>query len=168
MMTLAVLSLLVALVLFSMIFAVIRATVWAVGRIRRGEPLLASGPERVVPWGFGSVVLVILLWVSINVGVSNVYTTLTGGASRTPREFALAEVMLIVSLVNGGVLLTVPLLLKLTSGASLADIGLDARNLVRQCCIGAGAFLVVSPFVYAFNVVAALIWKATPHELEKM
>lgn len=178
--TLAILTLLVTLLLASMLVGIIRAGVWAVGRARRGEPLLPPVTRPAVPWGIGSVALVMLAWVAFSLAISILYSSLTGGsdakivdpaggpAKPIPRELTLAEVMLLVTLVNGVLLLTIPPLLRLTSGARLADLGFDPRGLGRQVRVGAAAFLVVSPFVYAFNGLTALIWKPTSHKLEKM
>jgi membrane protease YdiL (CAAX protease family) len=62
----------------------------------------------------------------------------------------------------------VPLLLRLTSGARLEDLGLRRGGGGRDVRVGAVAFLLIAPLVYALNMVASLVWPRTAHPLEEM
>src|SRR4051812_980798 len=137
----AVAGVLIALLLFSTLYGMVRAWVWALGRVRRGEALLPPPTPRPVPWGTASVVLIIVTWLVVNAGVAWAYMSVTGGvavaapeaakgAPRSgPRSMTFTEQMFLVSLINGILLLVVPALLRLTSRARLADLGIRREGL---------------------------------------
>lgn len=159
----------VSLLLCLLLAAMVQAWVWAIRKWRRGEGLLPPPKPRTVPWGLGSVLLVILTWLLVNIGVFTIYTIATAGAKAAPgRELSFAEQMLLVTLINGTLLLLVPPLLRATSGARLSDLGVTARDLSRHAWVGVVAFLLVSPAVYALNGLAVRVWKPNQHPLEKM
>jgi membrane protease YdiL (CAAX protease family) len=145
----------------------VTAWTWALGRLWSGRPLLPAGTYRPVPWRTGSVLLVVLVWVVINIAVSVVYLGLTGalGAHRKP---TLAEQMAAVSIMNGMVLVAVPLTLRLTSSATVSALGLARTQLARQVAAGTVGFLVIAPPVYLVNWLSVLIWKQHKHPLEQM
>jgi membrane protease YdiL (CAAX protease family) len=143
------------------------AWVWAARRLRAGRPLLPPGQDRDVPWGLKTVFLVFVTWVAVNVAIGSAYFHLTGGSRRSP-ELTHSEQMLVVAMINGTLLVLVPLLLQATSNARLADLGLGSGRVGRQFLIGALAFLLVAPVVYLVNGLAVLIWSPEKHPLEQM
>ena len=62
----------------------------------------------------------------------------------------------------------VPLLVRYTAGARLADLGLTLVDWRRQMAIGAAAALLMTPAVYAVQSVAVRIWKSQHHPVEQM
>jgi len=202
-------SLLLLLILFSMLCGFVASWAWVTWRVRNGEPIVPRlcEPRREVPWGLGSVVLVILSWVVVNLTVVTLYAYLTQGnapaavtpakkvakagaapAKKTPgagaapakqargdakaaavdRTLGFTEQLAIVSMINAILLVTLPGLLRATSGAGLSDLGLSRRHLTQQIGVGMMAFFLVSPFVYALNAVAVQLWHPEKHPLEKM
>jgi membrane protease YdiL (CAAX protease family) len=163
-----------------MLTGMVRAWAWAIGRLRQRETLLPAPKPRTVPWGFGSILLVLLVWLVVNLGVMTAYSAATGrqasaslaavGAKSKPSAGVLSftEQMLLLSLANGLLLLAIPPLLRVTSGARLGDLGLERRGLARSATVGAVGFLLVAPVVYASNFLAVLIWKPSTHPVEKM
>jgi len=86
------------------------------------------------------------------------------------------EQMALVSLINGGLLLALPVLYRLTNRGPWSDLGrrfnndlgLRFENPRDKLTLGAVAFLVVTPAVMAVNLVAALIWRPSEHPLQAM
>src|SRR5262249_49881930 len=83
-------------------------------------------------------------------------------------EQSLAEQLIQLALINGILLVLVPLLVRLTSGASLADFGLSLLRWKRQMAIGVGAAFLMTPAVYAIQSLAVRIWKSRQHPVEQM
>ncbi|WP_254053388.1 CPBP family intramembrane glutamic endopeptidase [Singulisphaera sp. GP187] len=192
-------SLFVLLIFFLMLCGVIGSWSWLIWRVRSGQTIVPQILEpKTVPWGLGSVMLVVLTWLAINLGLITVYmlVTASGAPAAAPavakagkavakagkavakagkavapaveRTLGFTEQMVVTSLINGALLLTLPLVLRFTSGARLADLGIERRRLGEQFLVGTVAFFVVSPFVYALNGLAILVWKPESHPLEKM
>jgi membrane protease YdiL (CAAX protease family) len=174
-------SLLFLLIMFTLTCGFVGSWAWAIWRVRHGEAivprLLKTGR---VLWGLGSVVLVVLMWMAVNLAVIVLYSKATqvvppiavkAGKVVGPavaRTLSFTEQMFVVSSINVVLLLTIPVLLRLTSRARLPDLGLVRRNLAQQIFVGTVAFFLVSPFVYVLNALAVLIWKPESHPLEKM
>lgn len=159
--------LIISIILCATMAAMVASWIWAIGRIRAGRRLLPEPKPRTVPWGTGSVLIVFLVWLGINLSISIGYMTLSGarGNHRSP---TFTEQMALVSFINGVLLLVIPAILHLTSGATLADLGIDRRGLTRQAFAGTLGFLMIAPFVYALNGLAVLIWRQNQHPLQQM
>jgi membrane protease YdiL (CAAX protease family) len=158
---------LISLIICAALAGMVTAWIWAIGRLWKGQRLLPSAKPRAVPWGTGSVLLVLVVYVLINIGVALAYLRMTG-ALRGQRKPTLAEQMTVVSLMNGLLLVVIPLSLRLTSRAPLSALGLESRGMARQALVGATAFLLASPVVYMVNLLAVTIWKQHKHPLEQM
>jgi membrane protease YdiL (CAAX protease family) len=158
---------------------------WAIRKLALGQPLLPPAKPRPVPWGIGSVVLVVFAWLAANMGVGLVYMSLTGefahgsgkSAPKTvahdPRTFTFTEQMVLLSAINGVLLPLIPAVLRVTSGARLDDLGVTLRGFLRPAWYGVVSFLLVAPVVYLLNGIAVVAWtqmggKPDPHPLEKM
>ncbi|WP_406700440.1 CPBP family intramembrane glutamic endopeptidase [Singulisphaera sp. Ch08] len=174
-------SLFLLLIFFLMFSGVIGSWSWVIWRVRNGQAILPRLLEpKPVPWGLGSVVLVVFTWLIVNVGLITIYLKVTEGVPpavakagkavgpAVTRTLGFTEQMVVTSLINGVLLLAIPVLLMLTSRARLADLGIERRRLGQQLLVGTLAFFLVSPFVYALNGLAVLIWKPESHPLEKM
>ena len=149
------------------------AWVWALFRLGSGTPLLPAAPGRAVPWGPGSVVAVVVLWLALNVAVVRLYASppprapAAGAKDLTGKELTPAEQLTLLAVINGGVLLLTPVLLRLTSGARGADLGLAGplgTNLVR----GVVACLLLLPCVYGVMVLATQLWRPRQHPVAQM
>jgi membrane protease YdiL (CAAX protease family) len=160
---------LITLLLFAALMGMLTASIWALGRLLARQPIfpvLQKAPQR-VPWGVGSVLLVILLWIVVNIGVSVTYMTWSGArvAKRIP---SLAEQMAGVSLINSALLIIIPGTLRLTTGAALTDLGLRRQELAKQLWAGTLGFLILTPPVYVIYALAARIWHPSQHPLQRM
>lgn len=89
-------------------------------------------------------------------------------APNSPPEQSQAELMFQVAVSNGLLLLLVPVFLWVTSGASLADLGLNLKDWPHQMGIGVRAAMLMTPPVYAIQIVAVRIWRPRMHPLELM
>jgi membrane protease YdiL (CAAX protease family) len=180
------------LLVLSAMSAMLIANAWAILRLVLGEPL-SPDPRpkpRLVPWGIWSVVLVVLLYLGVNFFVVNAYglarkqvgfqigpPAAAAAVAAKPDDKAddseksklnFTEMMLLVSVVNVVVVACVPLVLRFGSGASLSEIGLNRQDIGRHVVTGLVAFLVVTPWVIAVNLVAVLLWTRSSHPLEGM
>lgn len=157
----------IGLMMVGLIVAVVRAWAWAIRRMARGQPLLPPPQIRTVPWGFGSVLLVILAFFAVQITAGSIWVSQTGGWWKG-RRLSFTESMFLVSVTNAILLVLVPLLLRLTSGARLEDLGLRRGGWGRDVRVGVVAFLLIAPLVYALNMVASLVWSRSAHPLEEM
>jgi len=79
--------------------------------------------------------------------------------------------MFLVSVIDSVLLVLIPLLVRLTSGARLRDLGICLDGWMRQAAVGVGATLFVAPIIYAVQLVVLRIWPPDPsndHPLKKM
>jgi membrane protease YdiL (CAAX protease family) len=88
-------------------------------------------------------------------------------------RFSLIEVMFVQTATNAVLLIVVPFVVRLASGARLSDFGLSFRGLHRQVAVGVLAVLVITPIVYLIQALAVLLLAAfhghpQSHPLEKM
>ena len=74
-------------------------------------------------------------------------------------QFAVSTALLLV---------LVPAVVRLTSGASLADLGLHFKDWPRQMGIGVRAAMLMTPPVCAIQFLASLIWRSQMHPVEQM
>ena len=110
--------LLISLVICTALAGMVTAWTWAIGRLWAGKPLLPASKPRPVPWGIGGVLAVLVVWVVVNIAVSAAYLGMTGSV-KAGRKPTLTEQMMVVSLVNGILLVVIPMMLRLTARAPL-------------------------------------------------
>jgi membrane protease YdiL (CAAX protease family) len=152
-----------------------------------------QGPNAVEsrpPWGGWSILTVIVVYVGINMVVARSYAIASGRMARarqaTPAaakgnppkaasaieveapDFAMTEVMFVNSVGNVIVLIVLPCLLYLTSGARPADLGVSGRRWWRHAAVGVVGMLITTPAVWLVQFAAIKIWKPHGHPLEKM
>ncbi|AGA29909.1 CAAX amino terminal protease family [Singulisphaera acidiphila DSM 18658] len=174
-------SLFLLLIFFLIFCGVVGSWSWVIWRLQNGQAIIPRLIEsKPAPWGLGSVLLAVLAWLLVNVGLITIYLKVTAGVTpvvgqaakaagpAVARTLGFTEQMVVTSLINGVLLLIIPLVLKLTSRARLADLGIARWRLGPQFLVGTLVFFLVSPFVYALNGLAILIWKPESHPLEKM
>jgi membrane protease YdiL (CAAX protease family) len=189
-------SLLGALLL-SMVLGMILAWAWALGRIWQGRPMLPERPivsVRPAQWGALTVFSVVVLYGIVNVEVSLAYATVTGRHAPTvkqaepgkaqphpnaPRaldkpkagenhEMTQTDLFLQLAAINTLLLILVPLLVRCTSGATLADFGLSLDDWRRQLALGVGVALFMTPAVLATQIAAVQVWTSNKHPIEEM
>lgn len=173
--------------------AMTTALFWVLCQVVSGRPLLPPWPQtpRLVPWGGGTIVAVTAAWLALHVVVPAGYvlvrpdapprptatTPATGPTDRktteapvgkTARPFTFAEQILLISLINGLLLLALPTGIILGTGARRADLGLVTGSIGRDLKLGALAFLTVTPVVMTINLYAQRVWKPQGHPLERM
>jgi hypothetical protein len=83
-------------------------------------------------------------------------------------EMTQTDLFLQLALINSILVALVPALVRLTSGASLADFGLSLENLKEQVTVGAGAALLMTPPVLAIQSLAVRVWHSQKHPVEQM
>ena len=79
-------------------------------------------------------------------------------------EQSQGELMLQLAVINTILLLLVPAILRLTSGATLADLGIDLTDWKRQMGWASGAAMLMIPAVIAIQSLAVRVWplRSTP------
>jgi membrane protease YdiL (CAAX protease family) len=96
----------------------------------------------------------------------------TAAESSADREILLqTEVMFMVSTIDSVLLIMIPLLVRLTSGARLRDLGISLNGWMQQAAFGIGATLFVAPMIYAVQFAVVQIWPpkaVNDHPLKKM
>jgi membrane protease YdiL (CAAX protease family) len=146
--------------------------VWTIQKAIRREPLLPEPKPRCVPWGAGSVGCIILLIVFLDLASSTILAALSprpeAGAKPalatieepTPRNPT--ALLMIVAARNVVILLSVPLILATTSGATRADLGLSRQGWKRNVIRGLAACLLLAPVCYGLMI--ALSRMTTPQD----
>lgn len=79
-----------------------------------------------------------------------------------------AELLIQLALINTLLLVLVPALVRLTSGAHLADFGLGSTNWAGQMAVGGVAALLMTPAVLAVQYLAVQLWPPNKHPVEEM
>jgi membrane protease YdiL (CAAX protease family) len=158
-------SRLLVLVSELLLVAIAASWVWALGRLRAGRPLLPKTPPAPVPWGIGSILAVVVVWLLLNVGFANLIHAFVQLGEKppvqppnAPRGENVVETMLVVACVNVAMLWAVPRWLQLTSGARLADLGLSRPRPFDNVVVGVVACLLLLPLIYAVQLAALRVW----------
>lgn len=145
---------------------------WAVVLLRFAFrlPILPPNTPRVVPWGVGSVLLTLVLYVVIQFAMVRGYAIATHHPAALPGQpranLTPGEMMTLSALQNVAVLAVIPLVLALTSGARLRDFGVTTAGLDRQVVRGVFAYPLLAPFVFGVMMLSVLYWGKTNHPLE--
>jgi membrane protease YdiL (CAAX protease family) len=71
-------------------------------------------------------------------------------------------------LIDGVLLIALPLLVRVTSGARLRDLGLSFQQFTRQAAIGIVAALIMTPVVYPVQLFATRIWPIDPEHVHPL
>jgi len=234
---------LLGLLLCSLIAGMFLTWGWVVQQLALRRPILPEQPmviDRQTPWGMGTVLLVVLVYLIVSGAITLAYTKATGrspveppaapkavtersrephevkgpapaesGEARTelpaagpgvdgqlpprqaaataprevkaprasapPAEPATAEpassqiekmaVFLVTDLV---LIVLLPLIVRMTSGARLRDLGLSFEGWWPQAAVGIVATLAAAPLVYSVFLLATTIWKPNAHPLQEM
>jgi membrane protease YdiL (CAAX protease family) len=162
----------------------------------RGFPEL----DRLVPggrvrWGIGTIILALGLYAAVNIGTQWAYLRANGRlparppaahvavapakppgsgpalAKHEPELLTKTEGMFLVAVANSISIVALPLLLRLTSGSRLLDLGISLDDWPRQVRVGFLATLFVCPLVYLVQFQVLRIWpmkEDTEHPVQVM
>ena len=135
----------------------------ALSRLFRGEPLLPPRPPRWVPWGASAVGVTILLYVLLSNAVSTGFLISAGkGALKNPTHQLGA-----MAIINAGLILLLPPVLRLLAGARAADLGLAEVSWPNLRLGVAGCLLAAAPTYILFGL-ATRIWPRQDHPMQQM
>ncbi len=158
------------LLMLSVGTAILAAWAWVLVTIALGNPLIPHAPRRIVPWGPFSVLAVLVLFLGVQFVAVNGYAIAkwfsAGMPAKWKPDIPLRDTLLLVSVSNVVMVILAPLLLRLTSGARLADLGLIKRDFALNLARGAGTCFLLLPIVYALMLVAVHYWPAQKHPIE--
>ena len=158
-------------IMFALMASVVAAWTGLVLRLAFRLPILPAFEPRRVPWGGKSVVVAILLWLAIQIVGQYAFVYATHGTIGRPRKdqepLKPSEMMVASAIQNMVVLVAVPLLLAVTSGARRRDYGLTGTSMGRRIAQGVVAWPLTTPLVYGMMLVAVAIWGKGWHPLER-
>ena len=159
-------SLLVMLLVLT-ISAMLGALVWVAPLLQSRRPWLPPARLRPSRWGLLTVLAVLLTYRLLAVGISTEVMSRAGPAPAGAVP-SFTSLMLAVTLVNAAALVVLPMVVRLLSRSSLADMGLTLDRFGANVKTGALAFLVVTPWVYLIFGLAQLVSRGHRHPLEEM
>lgn len=164
------------LLLLAVAMGSLGAWVGAARRLREvGRPLLLAElnrekPGRRVPWGAGSVGLVVLVYLLIQMvsvpALAELRAAgwLPGPALAVGTELRPTDQLVLMNTINTLSLMVVPLVLRASCQARLKDLGLeDGRQMLSDARLGVRAFLLVTPGIYVAFALAQVVWEAREH-----
>jgi len=167
-----------SLLLNSLIVGMFLAWGWVLQQLLLRRPILPGRPlvsRRQVPWRVGTVLLVLLVSQFVGYEIHGAYNLATGRGPGKPPVAAVAAVeltetekMAIAAVTDLLLLLLLPVLVRLTSGARLRDFGLSFEGWPRQVAVGIIAALIAAPLVYSVQFLALQIWNNNEHPVQKM
>ena len=186
-------------VLLTILFGALASWIWTIQRLWTDKPLLPNEPlveRRKTPWGVGTVLLVLIVYVLVTRYGLEWYALASRG--ETPRNQAaapvriekkdaehpdgdeslpwglsLTELMFAQAAISEVLIILLPGLVWLTSGARLRDLGLSLAGWRRQAAVGTVAILLLLPIVYGVQAACVTYLdvpdrEARRHPVEKM
>jgi membrane protease YdiL (CAAX protease family) len=140
-------------------------------RLAFGLKVLPPKTPRLVPWGAGSVLLVVVGWMISTASISQVYVralrpVAAEGVQAARKMMNPGELMALVSVQNTATLVLIPLILAATCGARPRDLGLVASGFGTQFFRGMVAYPLLAPLVFGVMGLSVLVWGRTPHPVE--
>ncbi|MFI5456972.1 MAG: CPBP family intramembrane glutamic endopeptidase [Isosphaerales bacterium] len=167
-----------SLLLNSLIVGMFLAWGWVLRQLLLRRPILSERPlvsRREVPWRGGTVLLVVLVSQFVAYEIHGAYTLASGRMPGKPpvaraaaAELTETEKMAVTALTDLVLLVLLPVLVRLTSGARLHDFGLSFEGWPRQAAVGIVAALIAAPSVYSVQSLALQIWNNNEHPVQKM
>jgi len=159
-----------ALALF---LAIIGAWTWAIVRLGLRLPILPPRTPRIVPWGAGSVLVVMLTWLLLMASIPAAYVMATrhrpppaAGAVKPVEELSAGEKMTLSAVQNTATLALIPVLLFATCGARLRDLGIVATGFGKQIVRGVVTYPLIAPIVFGVMFLAIRALGRTNHPLQ--
>jgi membrane protease YdiL (CAAX protease family) len=156
--------------------SIVGSWIWVILRLALGLPVLPPSTPRIVPWGAGSVLLTIVVWIALNTSVPIGYQLAikhrwpaanAEGGAKAKIDLKPGEMMTLSAVGNLATLALIPLVLAATAGARPRDFGVEASGLGKQAVRGLVAYPLLAPLVFGVMGLAILIWPRDQHPLEK-
>jgi membrane protease YdiL (CAAX protease family) len=163
-----------AVLVVGAIVAILSAWLGLILALVSGRPLLPWVPRKPVPWGTASVLAVVGLYLGLQFAGVNVYALSIrlrhghAAVAKLKEGIPLRDNLMLSGAVNGVLIVAIPLLLKLTSGARWADLGLKVDRFWSNVARGVVACALLLPISYGALFLASQIWKPEPHPIEKL
>ena len=167
--TLPQVSPLALLLILGLLASVVVAWIWAILQFAFNGRIVPRFEPRIVPWGAGSVLATLIIWLATQVLVLYGFLYLTRGTTtrlKNQAPLSPSEMMTNSALQNGVILVVVPLLLAALSRARPRDFVRLDRRAGWQVLQGFVAWPLAMPVVYGMMVVAVRIWGKESHPLE--
>lgn len=175
------------------LFAMLVAWSWAIGRLWKREPLLPRARPRKVPWGLGTLLTLLIAWTVTQTLVVSVHYRITGrfgspeivthqvsqqldvgetSDEPPPKKPRIPWTDRDKLVITGGVaLLFLPiafLIVRSLAGATWNDLALTSEDFPRNVVRGLVACLLLAPVCYAINAAASHVWTPQQHDLVTM
>ena len=159
-------------VLLAIFASCVGAWTWVILRLALGLRVLPPKTPRLVPWGAGSVLMVVVCWMISSALISNTYARVirpapAEGVQAARKPMSPGKLMALVSIQNTATLVLIPLILVATSGARPRDLGLVAPGFGTQIFRGVVAYPLMAPLVFGVMGLSVLVWGRTPHPVEE-
>ncbi len=138
------------------------------------RPLLPWVPRKPVPWGTASVLAVVGLYLVLQIAGVNVYALSVrlhdgpAAVAKLKDGIPLRVGLMLSGVVNGALIVVLPLLLRLTSRARGADLGFKVDRFWINVARGVIACALLLPISYGALLLASRVWKPVPHPIEKL
>ncbi len=149
------------------VMAVLGSWAWLVVKKVDGQTFLPQGERRVVPWGPLSVLALIGAYLAISFLLGAGYAGLQWARHGKVGAIPLIDLLLIDALTKLLMVVLVPPILRRTSGAQLADLGLTTRELGKNLARGMWLCFLMLPVVYTVAFAASRVSSPQSHPMEK-
>ena len=146
--------------LLAILLSIVGAWIWVILRLAFRLPVLPPNTPRIVPWGAGSVLAVVLCWIGPerpDLERLRRGHPARAGPARSTRPHAPGEVMTLSAIQNGATLLLVPLLLAATSGARPRDLAGVGEGFRWQVARGMFGYPILAPLVFGAMGLSVLV-----------
>lgn len=148
------------------VFAAFALMTRAAFRIATGRPVFPPQERGPDPRTGGDAMLAALVWLGLNFLIPGVYGFVRARERGTP--LTPLEQMVLISVVNGSLLVILPVTLFDRTGGRFARALLNGRGVAVRVGQGLVACLTVAPVVFGVNLILMLLTRPLGHPLMKM
>jgi membrane protease YdiL (CAAX protease family) len=148
---------------------IVAAWVGAIAWKLSGRNLLPPPSTKAVPWGWRTVVGLVLTLIALYVLVPPIYLALAGISLPPPgpdRKVDPALAIRLTMVCNAVFLVLAALFFGVTGHARASDFGLEPRRILPDVLRGLIAWPLLAPIVFGVNILAARIWPVDKHPIE--
>jgi membrane protease YdiL (CAAX protease family) len=158
------------ILLLGMVSSIVGAWIWVVIRFALRQPILPPNTPRVVPWGFGTVLLAVAIWLGLGFGLPSAYLAihpeLRSHPGAEPTVLPAGTRMALSATQNGLAAVLIPIVVCLFAKARLRDFGILDADPARRVLQGITAYALLAPFIYGVMLLSVGIWGRQTHPLE--
>lgn len=156
------------------------AWIRVLGRSIRGHSLLPPPSAARAPWGAGSILIVLLAYVlltqfvmitySRQVGRQGLEASLVASGPEVPRPppWTARDLLIINGLIQGSLIVLLPVVLRISSGARLLDLGFHRREWLRNVGRGLVTCALVAPGCYLMMAALSRVSPGPEHPVVEM